>query len=297
MTPKTIGPYQILARFGEGGMAQVFKARRDGGPIVCLKRIRPSFCEDPYFVALFLEELDRAEQLHHPNIVEVYDRGEDDGYYLVMELVDGMDLAALLERAGLLDPPLVAYVGCELARALIYIHHSDPATGRPPFVHCDVTPHNVLIGRDGSVKLSDFGIAKALRRTGDETLTRTRGKPSSMSPEQWQGEKIGSRSDLFSLGLVLWRALIGTHPYAEGRPPTEVFEVWLQDRTVANERRRVVEAAPRAPEALQNAIEKLLQLTPERMAAAEELVEALSPLVPPDAAAQLAALVAAGSSR
>jgi serine/threonine-protein kinase len=137
------------------------------------------------------------------------------------------------------------------------------------------------------VKLSDFGIAKALRRTGDETLTRTRGKPSSMSPEQWQGEKIGSRSDLFSLGLVLWRALIGTHPYAEGRPPTEVFEVWLQDRTVANERRPVIDAAPNAPPSLQRAIHSLLQLAPARMGTAEELVEVLTPLVQSDAATQL----------
>src|SRR5690606_12050481 len=161
-------------------------------------------------------------------IVAVYDHGEDRGHFYVMELIDGMDLGNLLHRSGPLSPELVVLLGTQLAKALIYVHHSDSQTGRKPLVHWYVTPPNVLIGRDGAVKLSDFGIAKALRKTGAETITRARGKPWYLSPEQWEGGKVGAHSDLFSLGLVLWRALVGTHPYAEGRPSDVMLETWIR---------------------------------------------------------------------
>lgn len=273
-------------------MAELFRAQRvEGGPVVCLKRMRRELCQDEELVAELVREVELAVQLDHANLVPVYDHGEDGGHYLVMQLVEGMDLARLRE-ARTLHPLRVAYVGVELARALVYVHHSDPAKGRKPLVHCDVTPHNVLVGLDGTVKLSDFGLARALRKTGAETLTRTRGKPSYLSPEQRQGERIGSRSDLFSLGVVLWQALVGTHPYAEGpRPRKVMLEAWIHERTIANARRTVAEAAPEAPEALQRGIEGLLQRAPERTARAEAVLEALVPLVESDAREALAAEV------
>lgn len=283
--PERIGPYRVLARMAPSASAELFQVQKEeGGPVVCLKRLRAA-PESEDFVVELETEMAVARRLRHPNIVEVYDYGEDGGYYLTMELVDGLDLAKLLHH-GPLGPGLVGYVGTELAQALVYIHHSDPETGRQPLVHCDVTPHNVLVSRDGAVKLSDFGIAKVLRKTGAETLTRTKGKPSYLSPEQWLGEPLSSKSDLFALGLVLWRALIHTHPYAEGLPRTGKrgaaqveLNHWIEKQTVANQRRAVSEAAPAAPSELARAIEGLLQLASARTPTAEALRETLAPLM------------------
>jgi serine/threonine protein kinase len=291
--PGVIGPYAILERIAKGEIAEVFLAQRAEEPMVVLKRIRPEHCEHEDFVAMFLTEVELAASLRHPNIVRVYDHGEDGGYYLVMEHVDGGDLAALLRRVGPLVPTLVAYVGAEIARALVLIHHSDPQTGRKPLVHCDVTPHNVLLGRDGAVKVSDFGLARALRKTGAETLTRVRGLPFYLSPEQWLGEPVGSRADLFALGLVLWRALVGTHPFAEGRPAgaRQQLNDWIREHTIRNERRPAADAAPRAPAVLLRLIDRLLQPVADRIASAEECLAELSPLAS-DAQPGLATLVA-----
>ncbi|MCC6876638.1 MAG: serine/threonine protein kinase [Sandaracinaceae bacterium] len=290
--PARIGPYAILDRLAKGDVAEVFRAQRaPGEPIVCLKRIRSEYGNHEDFVALFVAEVELASRLTHPNIVPVYDHGEDGGYYLVMEWVDGGDLAQLLDRAGPLEAPVVAHLGAALARALVYVHHGDASTGRGPLVHHDVTPHNVLLSRQGAVKLSDFGLARVLRQTGDETLTRLRGKPSYLAPEQWLGDPVGSRVDLFGLGLVLWRALVGTHPYAEGRPPSALrVKEWIRDHTITNHRRSLAQAAPEAPEALQRAIEGLLQPVATRTPSAEALLEALAPIAG-DASERLPALV------
>jgi len=297
--PEVIGKYGILARLPGGAQeTELFQARRLGepsAPVVCLKRVHPNYEENPAFAARFARELEFAKRLRHRNLVEVSDFGEDDGHYFVMEYVDGPSLEQLL-GVGALPPSLVTYLGIELCRALAFLHHSDPANDRGPVLHGDVTPHNVLIGRrEGGVKLSDFGLAKALGWTGAETITRARGKPTYMSPEQLQDEKVSARTDLFSLGLVLWRALVGTHPYGEDRPrtrpPTPLGE-WLRQRTIANERRAVAEAAPHAPAALQGAIEGLLQPLAARTPTAEDVFNLLRRVEPLDGHVQLAAWVA-----
>jgi eukaryotic-like serine/threonine-protein kinase len=293
-TPSTIGAYTILERFAPGSFAELFKARKtSGGPTVCLKRIPPSISDDVDFVLRFEDEITLAEQLHHPNIVEVFDHGEDEGHFYVMELVDGLDFSTLLDRVEVLEPALVAYVGAEVARALDYIHRSDPASGRMPLIHFDVSPQNILVGRNGAVKLSDFGLARALRSTGAETITATRGKQRYLSPEQWLDESVGSKSDLFALGLVLWGALIGTHPYAEGRPRDVGLDEWIRERTIRNERRPLIDAAPAAPGPLQLAIEGLLRPSATRTANAATLFEAVSPIVSIDAPAMLAGVLRA----
>ncbi|HJL20078.1 MAG TPA: serine/threonine-protein kinase [Sandaracinaceae bacterium LLY-WYZ-13_1] len=297
--PPTIGRYRILARLTGGAQeTELFKAEclgDDSGTAVCIKRIHPNYDENPLFAERFEQELELAQKLRHRNIVEVSDFGEDDGHYFVMEYVDGPNLDELL-RAGPLSPALVTYVGIELCRALSFLHHSDPDNDRKPVIHGDVTPHNVLISRrDGGVKLSDFGLAKALGRTGAETITRARGKPTYLSPEQLQDEKVSARTDLFSLGLVLWRALVGAHPYGEGRPHTRPrvdLGEWIRQRTIANERRSVAEAAPHAPEALWDAIEGLLQPLATRTPTAEDVFNVLRQVEPLDGHAQLVAWVA-----
>lgn len=294
--PTIGGRYRILESLTSGGQTEVFKAQRlddPRGTVVCIKRVHPDYQEHPTFPQRFEAELRLATKLRHRNIVEVSDFGEDEGHYFVMEYLDGPDLDELLQR-GPLSPSLVAYIGIELCRALSFLHHSD--VGRGPVIHSDVTPDNVLLGgRDGAVKLSDFGLAKALVRTGAETITRVRGKASYLSPEQLSGGKVSARTDLFSLGLVLWRALIGTHPYAEERPQTRprisVGE-WIHQRTLDNTRRTVADAAPHAPAPLQGAIEGLLQPIATRMPTAEDVFHLLRHVEPLDGHAQLVEWIA-----
>lgn len=296
-TPTTIGKYRVLAPLpGGAAETELFKVQRlddEHGPVMCLKRIHPNYEENPLFANRFETELRLAQKLRHRNIVEVSDFGEEDGHFFVMEYIDGPSLEDLLD-AGSLSPSIVTYIGVEACRALSFLHHSDHANDRDPVIHGDVTPHNLLIDRaDGSVKLADFGLAKALSRTGAETITRARGKPTYMSPEQLLDQKISARTDLFSLGLVLWRALVGSHPYGEGRPSraTDMGE-WIRERTIANDRRKVAEAAPHAPPALRDAIHGLLQPLSSRTPTAEDVHHLLRTVEPLDGHAQLARWVA-----
>ncbi len=304
--PEAIGPYLVLERLGEAAAhAEVLKARDEHGTIVCVKRVHPSVCEDVEFVARFAAEIELAESLEHINVVRVSDHGEDGGHYLVMEWIDGVDLGALLRSRlaeggpGALPAELVTYLGVELSRALSYLHRSawvigaggERARSRGPVIHGDLSPSNVLLSRHGFVKLADFGLSRALGRTGARTRTEARGKPMYWAPEQFADEPIGVETDLFALGLVLWRALVGTQPYAEARPRGRPLNEWIAERTVANARRAIAEAAPGAPAPLQRAIEGLLQPVERRVGSAEELFEALQPVEPLDGHAQLAALV------
>ncbi|MBX3275800.1 MAG: serine/threonine protein kinase [Sandaracinaceae bacterium] len=293
-----IGPYTILERIARGGWADVYKARRGPrGPVVCLKQVRSEFSQSVDFVALFLREIEIAERLRHPNVVPVYEHGEDQGYYYVMELVEGADLNHILSGAAPLEPALVAYLARELARALVYIHHRDPTTGGKALVHADISPHNVLVSQNGEVKLSDFGIARALSESGAETVPTTfRGKRLYASPEQWEGATISSRSDLFSLGIVLWRALLRTHPYAEDLPRDSSLRMdeWVRLGVLKNRRRTrddLGHALPHAPAPLLDAVDALLQPVASRMQTAEELLARVGPLAAPDGAAALAELV------
>ncbi|MCA9604699.1 MAG: serine/threonine protein kinase [Myxococcales bacterium] len=295
-TPETIGAYVILRRLAGGSQeTELFAAHhRDDPPsrVVCLKRIHPNYDDNPLFGPRFEQEMTLAQKLRHRNIVEVSDLGHDDGHFFVMEFIDGPCLEDLLAW-GTLSPDLVAYVGIELCRALAFLHHSDPSQGRGPLIHRDVTPHNVLIGRhDGGVKLSDFGLAKALGRTGAETITKARGKPIYLAPEQLMDDKVSTRADLFSLGLVLWRALVGTHPYGEGRPRERHMGEWISERTIKNERRSVTAAAPHAPKALCDAIDGLLQPLASRTPTAEDAFALLRQTEPLDGHAQLAVWIA-----
>ncbi|MGE3630423.1 MAG: serine/threonine-protein kinase [Sandaracinaceae bacterium] len=310
--PKAIGPYVPLARVSRAASihAEVFKACDPDGGVVCLKRIHPSVGESVEFVARFAEEIELARQLEHLNLVRVLDHGEDGGHYFVMEWVDGVDLGVLLQAGpsstpaeGTLPAELVVYLGVELCRALAYVHRSEWAgegvRTRGPVVHGDLSPSNVLVGRQGFVKLADFGLARALGRTGARTLTEARGKPIYWAPEQFAGEAIGVETDLFALGLVLWRALIGTQPYAEGRPRGRMLNDWIAERTqhAATSRRSVREAAPDAPATLVRVIEGLLQPIERRIGSAEELYETLRSIEPLDGHAQLGARVALAGGR
>ncbi len=218
---ETYGSYQLVEKLAMGGMAQLYLAKRRAAKgsderTVVLKRILPHLAEDTTFVAMFLDEARIAARLHHPNVIEILDLGaEGDSYFIAMEYIHGEDLRRITKRGVELHrrmpPPLVCRVVAEACRGLDYAHKRTDAAGKPlQIVHRDVSPQNILVGFDGSVKVVDFGIAKAVDKA---TVTATgviKGKHAYMSPEQALGRPIDHRTDVFALGIVLYESLTST---------------------------------------------------------------------------------------
>lgn len=209
-----IGKYDLLERLAVGGMAELFLARSQTQhgfkKTVVLKRILPSFAEQPDFVQMFLTEAKLAAGLHHPNIAQVFDFGEEDGsYYFTMEFVAGRNVRQVLLAGHHQGEPLP--MGCALriidcvAAGLHHAHEQRDVDGNLlRIVHRDVSPSNVLVNYDGNIKLVDFGIAKIAARGPATVAGSLKGKVSYMSPEQCRGELVDRRSDIFSLGTLLW---------------------------------------------------------------------------------------------
>lgn len=199
------GGYELGKRLGAGGMGEVFLARRasDGQPVV-IKRILPGLAAQPGFVERFLHEVRVLARLSAPNVVRVFDFGEVDGrWFLAMEHVDGVDLSTTLKQ-GPLPLAITCRVALEATAALIAAHGARDASGRStPVVHRDVSPHNLLLGADGTVKLIDFGVA-SLTGQGE-----TGGKLAYAAPEQLLEDETSPASDQYSLGVVLWECLAG----------------------------------------------------------------------------------------
>lgn len=215
--PIPYGPFLLIERIAIGGMAEVYVAtRRDdaAGRLHAVKRLLPTLAEDRELVELFLDEARLVAQLDHPGIVPVHELGKHgDGYYIAMEYVAGRNLRALLDAlraAGeRLPVPLAAYVAWRVADALDHAHRKRDAEGNPlHVVHRDVSPANVLLGFDGSVRIIDFGIAQAALRPQSPSAV-LRGKFGYMSPELVKGEPLDQRSDVFALGAVLHEMLTG----------------------------------------------------------------------------------------
>ena len=182
--------YQFQRRLGGGGMAEVFLASTVGAEgfsrPVAIKRVLPSFSEDATFSSMFVGEARISALLRHPNIVQVldFDRDGEGRLYLVMELIEGKDLSDVLER-GPLPLPVIVHVAIEALKGLGHAHEMTTQEGRPlGIVHRDVSPHNVLLSWDGAVKVSDFGIAKAMLASGAGQSGMIKGKPLYMAPEQ-----------------------------------------------------------------------------------------------------------------
>ena len=211
--------YDFVQKIAVGGMAEVWAARAlatDGTATdVVVKRILPQFADDATFQGMLLEEAVVTARLHHPNIVRVLDWGHmDETCFLAMEHVHGLDarqlLAACAMRKIAVPVAVALHAVAEILAGLDYAHRRTDEHGAPlAIVHRDVSPANVLLSVDGSVKLSDFGIAKAKTRASHTRVGRVRGKPRYMSPEQARGEALDARSDLFSAGLVLHELLTG----------------------------------------------------------------------------------------
>ncbi len=222
---RKLGGYRLIAPLATGGMAELFIAKTAGvsgfEKQVALKVIHPNYSSDPDFVKMLVDEAKLAVQLQHANIVQTYDLGQVDGqYYIAMELIDGADLYKILKTGSEkeLDFPIdvAAYITAEVATGLDYAHRKNDPMGRPlQIVHRDVSPQNVLVSREGEVKIVDFGIAKAALRGQHTQAGVIKGKYFYMSPEQSWGEKIDARTDVFSTGILLHEMLCGEMLYLE----------------------------------------------------------------------------------
>ncbi len=231
-TVETLGRYKLVKKIGAGGMAEVYLARAFGAQGIekqlVLKRILPAYVRDAHFITMFVDEAQVASRLNHSNIVQIYNFeqiGRD--YVLAMEYVDGPDLTKLLvaarKQSRQVPPPLVAYIVHEVSRGLDYAHNRRDDHGEPlEIVHRDVSPQNILLSYDGSAKIADFGIARA-RQLGEEGAGIIKGKFAYMSPEQASGAAVDRRSDVFSLGVVMFEMLAG-RPLFRGKPGSELLK-------------------------------------------------------------------------
>lgn len=213
------GNYYLMEKIAVGGMAELFKARQRGvhnfEKIVAIKRILPHLSDNDEFVRMFIDEAKLAAQLTHPNIVQIFDLGKAGGfYYIAMEFVDGRDLRSLLRKVREyrmpFPEPVAAFVAMKVAGALDYAHRKKGMNDKElKLVHRDISPQNILISTEGAVKLVDFGIAKAATKSTQTMAGALKGKLLYMSPEQALGQPLDSRSDIYSLGLVLFELLTG----------------------------------------------------------------------------------------
>jgi serine/threonine protein kinase len=221
--------YRVLDAIGTGGMAELFLVERTTAEgarrRVVIKRILPAFARDPHFRQLFVHEARVALQLTHANIVQVYDfRESNDTYLLEMEYVEGCDLRRLLSD-GPLSLSTALYVGAELARGLDYAHRRRGEDGIPlEIVHRDVAPGNILVSREGEVKLTDFGLARS-REKLERSVAGIKGTFAFMSPEQAEGIPVDARADVFAVGAVLYATLTGHSPFEADGPLTTLERV------------------------------------------------------------------------
>jgi TonB family protein len=294
------GQYTLLERIAVGGMAEVWKARMRGvegfQKTVAIKRILPHMTDNAEFVGMFIDEAKLAAQLTHPNIVHIYDLGKmGRDYYIAMEYVEGKDLRSLLNagrRTGLPMPlGLGLLIAARVASALDYAHRKrDFEDQEMALVHRDVSPQNVLLTYEGDVKLCDFGIAKAVSKASQTQMGALKGKLQYMSPEQAWGRAVDSRSDLFSLGAVLFEMVTGERQFP-GDSEISVLESVRQGRI-----RTPRQVDPSVPREVDEIVARALAVDPqERFQSAGEMkqrleavLSALAPsLGPTDLAAYL----------
>jgi beta-lactam-binding protein with PASTA domain len=248
------GRYELLRHIARGGMADVYLAR-DGllGREVALKVLFPEFANDPNFVERFRREAQAAANLNHPNIVGIYDWGQERGtYYIVMEHVSGRSMSDVLRSTGPLHPDRAAEIASDVAGALSTAH----AAG---LVHRDIKLGNILVSDSGDVKVADFGIATALVSGGDAALTQhgsVMGTATYFSPEQAQGKALDGRSDLYSLGVVLYEMLAGVPPF-QAETPVAVAYKHVQERPDG-----LIDRGVQVAESLQAITMKLLAKSP-----------------------------------
>jgi serine/threonine-protein kinase len=231
------GKYRLIRRLARGGMGEVYEASyaSEGGfeRRVAIKRIHPHLAEDERFVRYFHREAEICARLAHPNVVQVFDFGRvDGGYYLAMEFVDGMTLAELVNRAcahGVEIPePVVRAILRGLISGLQHAHEGVLGPNGDPLriVHRDLCPHNILLSRNGEVKISDFGIACVLEEATPEQVSIIAGHAAYMAPETIRGENVDERADIFAVGVMAWEILASRRLFARGSQ-SETFDALM----------------------------------------------------------------------
>jgi serine/threonine protein kinase len=272
--------YEILAKLATGGMAEIFLARgaSTGGVerYVVLKRILRHRAHDQAFVRMFLDEARLAAQLQHPNIAQVYDIGKlGDSFFFTMEYVHGETVRALLQRSHALRAPIpigsILVIAAGAASGLHHAHERNGIDGRPlGIVHRDVSPSNLMASYEGGVKVVDFGVAKAAHRSQETRSGTVKGKISYLSPEQCRGGNVDRRSDLFSLGIVLWEMLTTERLYKRATDFEAMAAIVTEQVPPPSSRR------PDVPAELDTLVMQLLAKDPaERFQSADHLHEAI----------------------
>ncbi|MFM8001965.1 MAG: protein kinase domain-containing protein, partial [Actinomycetota bacterium] len=264
--------YGIGKRVGRGGMAEIFQAKDLllDRP-VAIKVLFAEFATDPAFVERFRREAQAAGNLNHPNIVGVYDWGKvNNTYFIAMEYVNGRTLSDILKQSGTLTPMQVCDVMIEVASALSSAHQSG-------VVHRDVKPGNILVSTTGQVKVTDFGIARALGAGVEEGLTQTgavMGTATYFSPEQAQGVFTDQRTDIYSLGIVMYEMLSGVAPF------TGENAVAIAYKQVHETAPPIKERAPAVPDALAAIVTKCMAKSPDdRYSSADESAQVVAHIV------------------
>src|SRR5437764_2711679 len=257
------GRYEIVQHIARGGMAEVFLARDLllDRP-VALKVLFPEFAADRSFVERFRREARAAANLNHPNIVSIYDWGEEEGtYFIVMEYVEGRTLRQVIREDGPLPPRRAAEIGADMAAAVGFAHKNG-------VIHRDLKPGNVLISSNGQVKVTDFGIARAASNA-QEALTQTgavMGTATYFSPEQAQGRPIDFRSDVYAMGIVLYEMVVGRPPFYNENPVAVAYQ-HVRERPIPPRQHN-----PKIPVPFEAIVLKSLAKNPvNRYASAEEL--------------------------
>jgi serine/threonine-protein kinase len=260
-----IGSCRVVEELASGGMAVVYKAVQEPlGRTVAIKALKTAAASEEHVATRFEREARSLANLQHENIVSIYDFHHEQGaLFIVMEYVAGIDLYDLLDRCGRLPFDVAAIVALHVARALDYIHFRG-------IVHRDIKPANIMMARQGGVKLMDFGIARD-RNFEDLTEVGTGiGTPAYMSPEQILGDKLDARSDLFSLGIVLYQMVTGGKPFVEDEERSVMHKIRLERHA------RVRRLNPEVPRELERIIDRCLEKQPrDRWRSAQHLVMAL----------------------
>ncbi|WP_066717862.1 Stk1 family PASTA domain-containing Ser/Thr kinase [Clostridium sp. Marseille-P299] len=263
--------YEIIDKVGSGGMADVYKAKCHRlNRYVAIKILKPEYSNDKNFVTKFRGEAQSAAGLSHPNIVNVYDVGDDDGlYYIVMELVEGITLKKFIERKGKLEIKEAVGIAIQIAQGMEAAHDNH-------IIHRDIKPQNIIISRDGKVKVTDFGIAKAA--TSNTVTQNAIGSVHYLSPEQARGGYSDEKSDIYSLGVTLYEMLTGKVPFA-GDNTVSVALLHIQGEAVP-----VRELNPEVPISLNKIVQKCMQKKPERryLTASDLIKDLKRSLVNPD---------------
>lgn len=263
--------YEIIEKVGSGGMADVYKARCHRlNRFVAIKILKPEYSDDKNFVLKFRAEAQSAAGLSHPNIVNVYDVGDDDGlYYIVMELVEGITLKSFIERKGKLEIREAVGIAIQIAQGLEAAHSNH-------IIHRDIKPQNIIISREGKVKVTDFGIAKAA--TSNTITSNAMGSVHYISPEQARGGYSDEKSDIYSLGITLYEMLSGMVPFG-GDNTVSVALLHIQGEAMP-----LRQIDPNIPLSLERIVQKCMQKKPERryLTAAELIADLKQSILNPN---------------